>query len=91
MFYILLCSETSRETGFHHSTRLCLEQIREALLHHKWQEAAEYMACYPQMLEDTTNGTAQQYKEVGLGFFSHLSMFLYLEDSDRNYQSKFIM
>lgn len=24
------------------------------------------MACYPQMLEDPTNGTGQPYKEVGL-------------------------
>lgn len=68
-FTFCFCSETSRETGFHQSTRLCLEQIREALLHHRWEEAAEYMACYPQMLEDTTNGTAQQYKGVGFGFF----------------------
>uniref|UniRef100_UPI0037E706E6 TATA box-binding protein-associated factor RNA polymerase I subunit A n=1 Tax=Semicossyphus pulcher TaxID=241346 RepID=UPI0037E706E6 len=59
-----LCVEQPKETGFHQSTRMCLEQIREALLHHRWQEAAEYMACYPQMLEDTTNGTAQQYKEL---------------------------
>ncbi|KAM9339231.1 TATA box-binding protein-associated factor RNA polymerase I subunit A [Symphorus nematophorus] len=60
----LMCVETPKETGFHQSTRICLEQIREALLHHRWQEAAEYMACYPQMLEDTTHGTAQQYKEL---------------------------
>lgn len=58
------CVETPKETGFHRSTRICLEQIREALLHHRWQEAAEYMACYPQMLEDYNNGTAQQYKEL---------------------------
>uniref|UniRef100_A0A3Q3VJM2 Uncharacterized protein n=1 Tax=Mola mola TaxID=94237 RepID=A0A3Q3VJM2_MOLML len=43
---------------------ICQEQIRQALLHHRWQEAAEYMACYPQMLEDSTRGKAQQYKEV---------------------------
>ncbi|KAK9531393.1 hypothetical protein VZT92_010820 [Zoarces viviparus] len=60
----ILHAETSRETGFHKSTRACLERIREALLHHRWQEAAEYMACYPQMLDDTTNGTGQQYKEL---------------------------
>nr|XP_046230071.1 TATA box-binding protein-associated factor RNA polymerase I subunit A isoform X2 [Scatophagus argus] len=59
-----MTEETPRETGFHQTTRICLEHIREALLHHKWQEAAEYMACYPQMLEDSTNGTAQQYKEL---------------------------
>ncbi|XP_070843068.1 TATA box-binding protein-associated factor RNA polymerase I subunit A [Chaetodon trifascialis] len=55
---------TPKETGFHQSTRVCLEHIREALLHHRWQEAAEYMACYPQMLEDSISGTAQQHKEL---------------------------
>ncbi|XP_041814929.1 TATA box-binding protein-associated factor RNA polymerase I subunit A [Chelmon rostratus] len=59
-----MCVETPKETGFHQSMRICLEHIREALLHHRWQEAAEYMACYPQMLEDSTNGTAQQHKEL---------------------------
>ncbi|XP_061742083.1 TATA box-binding protein-associated factor RNA polymerase I subunit A isoform X1 [Nerophis ophidion] len=56
--------EPKRETGFHRSTRLCLERIRESLLHHRWQEAAQYMACYPQMLEDTTAGSAHHYKEL---------------------------
>lgn len=64
--------ETSKESGFHQSTRLCLEQIREALLHHRWQEAAEYMACYPQILEATTFVSARKDKEVG---FHLLSMF----------------
>uniref|UniRef100_A0A3Q1F3Q6 TATA box binding protein (TBP)-associated factor, RNA polymerase I, A n=1 Tax=Acanthochromis polyacanthus TaxID=80966 RepID=A0A3Q1F3Q6_9TELE len=59
-----MCKETPRETGFHRSTRICLEQIREAVLHHKWQEAAEYMACYPQLLEDTCLPPAQQNKEL---------------------------
>ncbi|XP_040920053.1 TATA box-binding protein-associated factor RNA polymerase I subunit A [Toxotes jaculatrix] len=59
-----MCAETPKETGFHQSTRICLEQIREAMLHHRWQEAAEYMACYSQMLEDPTQGTTQQYKEL---------------------------
>ncbi|KAK5852796.1 hypothetical protein PBY51_006636 [Eleginops maclovinus] len=57
-------AEPPRESGFHRSTRVCLEHIRDALLHHRWQEAAEYMACYPQILEDTTNGSAQSYKEL---------------------------
>ncbi|KAF3850041.1 hypothetical protein F7725_019760 [Dissostichus mawsoni] len=43
-------AEPPRETGFHRSTRVCLEHIRDALLHHRWQEAAEYMACYPQII-----------------------------------------
>nr|XP_020459729.1 TATA box-binding protein-associated factor RNA polymerase I subunit A isoform X1 [Monopterus albus] len=59
-----LCVETPKETGFHQSTRICLEQIREAMLHHRWQEAAEYMACYSQILEDSSRNTEQQYKEL---------------------------
>ncbi|XP_077408924.1 TATA box-binding protein-associated factor RNA polymerase I subunit A [Vanacampus margaritifer] len=56
--------ETVNETGFHRTTRLCLEKIREAMLHHRWEEAAEYMACYPQQLEDTTVGQGIHYKEM---------------------------
>ncbi|XP_058470085.1 TATA box-binding protein-associated factor RNA polymerase I subunit A [Solea solea] len=56
--------ETSRETGFHQSTRVCLEHIREAMLHHRWQEAAEYMAFYPQVLEDLDEGSTPKYKEI---------------------------
>ncbi|XP_041660592.1 TATA box-binding protein-associated factor RNA polymerase I subunit A [Cheilinus undulatus] len=59
-----MISETPFETGFHQTTRMCLERIREALLHHRWQEAAEYMACYPQMLEDPTHNLNHPYKEV---------------------------
>ncbi|XP_022626119.1 TATA box-binding protein-associated factor RNA polymerase I subunit A [Seriola dumerili] len=59
-----MCEETLDESGFHQSTRICLEQIREAMLHHRWQEAAEYMACYPQMLEDPNQGSRPQYKEL---------------------------
>ncbi|XP_051264492.1 TATA box-binding protein-associated factor RNA polymerase I subunit A isoform X1 [Dicentrarchus labrax] len=56
--------EKPMETGFQQTTRICLEQIREALLHHRWQEAAEYMAYYPQILENTSHSKAQQNKEV---------------------------
>ncbi|XP_041832421.1 TATA box-binding protein-associated factor RNA polymerase I subunit A isoform X2 [Melanotaenia boesemani] len=56
--------ETKKETGFTQSCRMCLEQIREAMLHHRWQEAAEYMACYPQILEDKACYTTKQYKEL---------------------------
>ncbi|XP_030260944.1 TATA box-binding protein-associated factor RNA polymerase I subunit A isoform X1 [Sparus aurata] len=59
-----ICEETLKETGFHQSMRACLEQIRDAMLHHRWQEAAEYMPCYSQMLEDTSHSTAQQSKEL---------------------------
>ncbi|CAB1445102.1 unnamed protein product [Pleuronectes platessa] len=61
---IPMCVETLKETGFHQSNRLCLERIREAMLHHRWQEAAEFMACYPQTLENTTRSSTKQYKEV---------------------------
>lgn len=55
---------TRCESGFHESTRLCLEQIREAMLHHRWEEAAEYMACFPQILEDTSEGQGVHKKEL---------------------------
>ncbi|XP_072301987.1 TATA box-binding protein-associated factor RNA polymerase I subunit A [Eucyclogobius newberryi] len=51
------------ESGFHESTRLCLEQIREAMLHHRWEEAAEYMAYFHQILEDNTHNQEIQNKE----------------------------
>lgn len=63
------------ETGFRHSTKLCLEQIREALLHHRWQEAAEYMACYPQILETTTFVSDRKVKEVGFFTFESFCAF----------------
>uniref|UniRef100_A0A673BA01 TATA box binding protein (TBP)-associated factor, RNA polymerase I, A n=1 Tax=Sphaeramia orbicularis TaxID=375764 RepID=A0A673BA01_9TELE len=40
-------------------TRICLERIREAMLHHRWQEAAEYMVFYPQKLE----GSEIEYRQ----------------------------
>ncbi|XP_048841939.1 TATA box-binding protein-associated factor RNA polymerase I subunit A [Brienomyrus brachyistius] len=46
--------ETSKETGFHRSARLCLNQIRECLFEHRWQEAAKYLISYFQTLEDTS-------------------------------------
>lgn len=45
---------------------ICLEKIREALLHHRWQEAAEYMVSYSQMVEERRHDTPQQYKLVGV-------------------------
>uniref|UniRef100_A0A4W4H6D9 TATA box binding protein (TBP)-associated factor, RNA polymerase I, A n=1 Tax=Electrophorus electricus TaxID=8005 RepID=A0A4W4H6D9_ELEEL len=43
-----------RESGFHKSVRLCLKAMRDAMLHHRWQEAAQYLAAYSQSLEDST-------------------------------------
>uniref|UniRef100_A0A3Q4I4Z2 TATA box binding protein (TBP)-associated factor, RNA polymerase I, A n=1 Tax=Neolamprologus brichardi TaxID=32507 RepID=A0A3Q4I4Z2_NEOBR len=42
---------------------MCRERIREAMLHHRWEEAAEYMVYYPQILEDRNLFTAQPSKE----------------------------
>lgn len=59
----VMLKEMSSESGFHQSSRICLEQIREALLHHRWQEAAEYMVSYPQIIEETSHESPQQYKQ----------------------------
>ncbi|XP_077443174.1 TATA box-binding protein-associated factor RNA polymerase I subunit A [Stigmatopora argus] len=68
--------ETQRESGFHQTTRLCLERIREAMLHHRWQEAAEYMEFYPQIMEDKTGGVEQYNREmiwrIGIEILQHL-------------------
>ncbi|KAK7907622.1 hypothetical protein WMY93_016234 [Mugilogobius chulae] len=65
-----------RESGFHESTRLCLEQIREAMLYHRWEEAAEHMAYFHQILEDTTHNQEVQHKELiwrmGIEILHHL-------------------
>ncbi|XP_014060149.2 TATA box-binding protein-associated factor RNA polymerase I subunit A isoform X1 [Salmo salar] len=59
-----LFKETTCETGFHKTTRNCLQHIREDLLHHRWQDAADYMASYSQTLEDTTANMPQLYAEI---------------------------
>ncbi|KAJ8355455.1 hypothetical protein SKAU_G00182490 [Synaphobranchus kaupii] len=46
--------ETRFETGFHRSARVCLGRINDLLLQQRWQEAAEYMISYTEILEDTT-------------------------------------
>uniref|UniRef100_A0A8C6V0F7 TATA box binding protein (TBP)-associated factor, RNA polymerase I, A n=1 Tax=Neogobius melanostomus TaxID=47308 RepID=A0A8C6V0F7_9GOBI len=61
---IPMLNTTRFESGFHESTRLCLERIREAMLHHKWEAAAEEMAYFLQILEDTTKGQEVHQKEV---------------------------
>uniref|UniRef100_A0A3P9NRG2 TATA box binding protein (TBP)-associated factor, RNA polymerase I, A n=1 Tax=Poecilia reticulata TaxID=8081 RepID=A0A3P9NRG2_POERE len=42
----------AKPIGFHKTCRICLEHVREAMLHHRWQEAADYMASYTQVLQD---------------------------------------
>lgn len=61
---IPMLNTTRSESGFHRSTRLCLERIREAMLHHRWEEAAEEMVYFPQILEDTTKGQEVNQKEL---------------------------
>ncbi|XP_056619784.1 TATA box-binding protein-associated factor RNA polymerase I subunit A isoform X1 [Triplophysa dalaica] len=54
----------SKETGFHRSSRKCLKIIRDAMLHHNWQKAAEYFTSYIQTLEDTTVTRALLTRDV---------------------------
>lgn len=58
----LMLEGNALELGFRQSTMMCLEKIREALLHHRWQEAAEYMVSYSQMIEERRHDTLQPYK-----------------------------
>lgn len=43
-----------KESGFHKSSRLCLKAVRDAMLRHRWQEAAQFLSAYSQTLEETT-------------------------------------
>lgn len=57
-------AERCTESGFHKSTRWCLHAIRDAVLHHRWQEAAGYLDVYTQTLEDTTTSKQSVACEV---------------------------
>lgn len=59
-----LFKETLKDSGFHKTTKTCLQQIREAMLHHQWLEASEFMACYCQSLEDTTASMPPLLSEI---------------------------
>lgn len=65
-----------KESGFHKTNRMCLQQIKEAMLHHRWQEAAEYMSCCSQVLENKDKGPSLQNKEtiwrLGIEILHHL-------------------
>lgn len=52
------------ESGFHQSTRTCLQKVRDAMLHHEWHKAAQYMSSYFQAIEDTHVSVAQQHIEI---------------------------
>ncbi|XP_053503665.1 TATA box-binding protein-associated factor RNA polymerase I subunit A isoform X2 [Ictalurus furcatus] len=54
LVYPIKGTKMCKESGFHKTTRLCLQAIRDALLHHRWQEAVQYLDVYTQTLEDTT-------------------------------------
>ncbi|XP_051868447.1 TATA box-binding protein-associated factor RNA polymerase I subunit A isoform X3 [Pristis pectinata] len=43
-----------KQSGFQRTAKICLRQIRKAVLHHDWQTAAELMTNYFQILEDTS-------------------------------------
>ncbi|KAK0135268.1 TATA box-binding protein-associated factor RNA polymerase I subunit A [Merluccius polli] len=51
-------------SGFHQSTRTCLQKVRDAMLHHEWHKAARYMSSYFQAIEDTQVTMAQQHIEI---------------------------
>ncbi|XP_029791532.1 TATA box-binding protein-associated factor RNA polymerase I subunit A isoform X2 [Suricata suricatta] len=48
-----VATEGKKEKDFAQTTSACLGFIREALLKHRWQEAAGYMHSYLQVLEDS--------------------------------------
>lgn len=61
---IPMLNMTKFESGFHESMRLCLDRIREAMLHHRWEEATENMAYFPQILELSRKGQEVHEKEL---------------------------
>lgn len=56
--------KTRMETGFRRTMRTCLQKLREAMLHHRWRDAAKYMYSYFQALEDTTLSNVLHHKEI---------------------------
>lgn len=53
-----------KEKDFAQTTSACLSFIQEALLKHQWQQAAEYMHSYLQILEDSDSHKRQAAPEV---------------------------
>nr|XP_045365451.1 TATA box-binding protein-associated factor RNA polymerase I subunit A isoform X2 [Camelus bactrianus] len=53
-----------REKDFAQTTSACLSFIQEALLKHQWQQAAEYMHSYLQILEDSDSNKRQGAPEI---------------------------
>uniref|UniRef100_A0A8C3WME3 TATA box-binding protein-associated factor RNA polymerase I subunit A n=1 Tax=Catagonus wagneri TaxID=51154 RepID=A0A8C3WME3_9CETA len=53
-----------QEKDFGQTTSACFGFIREALLKHQWQKAAEYMCSYLQILEDSDSNKRQLAPEI---------------------------
>ncbi|KAM5301615.1 TATA box-binding protein-associated factor RNA polymerase I subunit A isoform 1-T1 [Glossophaga mutica] len=53
-----------KEKDFAQTTSACLSFIQEALLKHQWQQAAEYMHSYFQILEDSDSNKRQAAPEI---------------------------
>lgn len=53
-----------KEKDFAQTTNACLHFIQEALLKHQWQQAAEYMHSYFQILEDSDSCKRQAAPEI---------------------------
>uniref|UniRef100_A0A0N8ETN7 TATA box-binding protein-associated factor RNA polymerase I subunit A isoform 2 n=1 Tax=Heterocephalus glaber TaxID=10181 RepID=A0A0N8ETN7_HETGA len=53
-----------KKKDFAQTTGACLSFIREALLKHQWQQAAEYMHSYLQILEDFDSNQRQTAPEI---------------------------
>lgn len=54
-----------KKRDFTQTTSACLSFIQEALLKHRWQQAADYMHSYLQTLEDSDTFKRQAAPEVG--------------------------
>lgn len=61
---IFVATGGKKEKDFAQTTSACLSFIQEALLKHQWQQAAEYMHSYLQVLEDSDSCKRQAAPEV---------------------------
>ncbi|XP_041106513.1 TATA box-binding protein-associated factor RNA polymerase I subunit A isoform X1 [Polyodon spathula] len=64
-----------KESGFHKTERICLRQIREALLQHQWQKASALMTNYFQNIEDTSyrrqRSSCERFWRIGTEILRH--------------------
>nr|XP_035953516.1 TATA box-binding protein-associated factor RNA polymerase I subunit A isoform X3 [Halichoerus grypus] len=73
-----------KEKDFAQTTNACLSFIQEALLKHRWQQAAEFMHSYFQILEDSDSHKRQAAPEISLQHALYLLHHGMLEDANRN-------